>query len=345
MNFSIRGHSPLSHWVLVLAIAIIELWLAPQRASAQGQNLFMSDAYANIYKITSSGSFSLFASNLDEPYGMAFDKAGNLYVADSGDNAVYKFSSSGARSTFASGLNVPEDLAFDSSSNLYVANFEANDIIKITPGGNQSIFATNLPEPDGLAFDKAGNLYVADSADTANDISKITPSGTVTGFASGFNFPAQMAFDDASNLYVANVFGNSISKVTPLGLATTFASNLNQPIGLAINQAGDLFDGEDSGINEFVPPSGTPVPFAALPPEVVTANYLLFQPASAATKLTIRYSKNQVIISWPTSGTGFTLETNSNLSTTNWGNYSAAIINNSVTNVPSQARLFFRLVQ
>ena len=61
--------------------------------------------------------------------------------------------------------------------------------------------------------------------------------------------------------------------------------------------------------------------------------------------LTISYSGNQAIVSWPSSITGWTLQTNSDLSTANWGNYAGAIAQNAVTNSPPVGHLFFRLVR
>ena len=59
--------------------------------------------------------------------------------------------------------------------------------------------------------------------------------------------------------------------------------------------------------------------------------------------LTITYSGNQAIVSWPSSVTGWTLQTNANLGTTNWVNFGGTVINNSVTNSPPTGNLFFRL--
>jgi hypothetical protein len=59
--------------------------------------------------------------------------------------------------------------------------------------------------------------------------------------------------------------------------------------------------------------------------------------------LTITYSGNQAIVSWPLSATGWTLQTNNNLATGTWGNYAGAIVNNSATNSPPTGTLFFRL--
>ena len=59
--------------------------------------------------------------------------------------------------------------------------------------------------------------------------------------------------------------------------------------------------------------------------------------------LTITYSSNQAIVSWPSSVTGWTLQTNANLSTGNWVAYGGTILNNTVTNSPPMGNLFFRL--
>jgi hypothetical protein len=61
--------------------------------------------------------------------------------------------------------------------------------------------------------------------------------------------------------------------------------------------------------------------------------------------LTITYAGNQAIISWPSSVTGWTLQTNANLASPTWGNYLGAVVNNSVTNAPPKGNVFFRLMQ
>ena len=61
--------------------------------------------------------------------------------------------------------------------------------------------------------------------------------------------------------------------------------------------------------------------------------------------LTITYSGNQAIVSWPSSVIGWTLQTNNNLTTGTWGNYTGTMVNNSVTNAPPKGNIFFRLKQ
>jgi len=61
--------------------------------------------------------------------------------------------------------------------------------------------------------------------------------------------------------------------------------------------------------------------------------------------LTITYVGNQAIVSWDPSVTGWTLQTNNNLSTGTWANYLGVVSNNSVTNAPPTGTVFFRLKQ
>ena len=61
--------------------------------------------------------------------------------------------------------------------------------------------------------------------------------------------------------------------------------------------------------------------------------------------LTITNAGNQIIVSWPASATGWTLQTNDALATGTWGNYTGTVVNNSVTNSPANVNLFYRLTQ
>jgi hypothetical protein len=61
--------------------------------------------------------------------------------------------------------------------------------------------------------------------------------------------------------------------------------------------------------------------------------------------LTINYTGNAAMVSWPAAVTGWTLQTNATLATGTWGNYLGAVVNNRVTNSPPTGTLFFRLKQ
>jgi hypothetical protein len=122
---------------------------------------------------------SAFASGFNDPVGLAFDAAGNLYVVNDLGGAVNKVTPAGVVSAFASGFNGPADLAFDAAGNLYVANNGGNTVNKVTPAGVVSPFASGFSLPIGLAFDAAGNLYVANFNFGDGTVSKVSSTVTV----------------------------------------------------------------------------------------------------------------------------------------------------------------------
>src|SRR5207237_7262111 len=91
-----------------------------------------------IFRFTPSGVRSTFATGLYEPVALAFDREGNLFVADSGSgippmqSTIVKFALDGTRSTFAT-LNSSEllALAFDGGGNLFAS--DGLDILKFAP--------------------------------------------------------------------------------------------------------------------------------------------------------------------------------------------------------------------
>ena len=110
-----------------------------------------------------------FATGLNYPEGIAFDKNGNLYVANNGNNTVSEFSPTGAliNAAFVTGLSGPYGLAFDKNGNLYVSNETANTVSEYssTSALLKASFANDVaggntegPDPAGLAFDSQGNL-------------------------------------------------------------------------------------------------------------------------------------------------------------------------------------------
>ena len=188
---------------------------------------------------------------LSVPAGLAFDAAGNLYVASEGNNMIFKVTPAGAVSTFVDnshGLNQPIGLAFDASGNLYVANSNSDTIFKVTPAGAVSTFVDNthgLGHPYALAFDGSGNLYAANSS--IGTISKVTSAGAVSTFVDnshGLVFPDGLAFDAGGNLFVASRGTDSILQVTPAGAVSTVvdgSQGLSGPYGLAFDRSGRLY--------------------------------------------------------------------------------------------------------
>jgi sugar lactone lactonase YvrE len=79
-----------------LIIAWIAGVLLLTASNAQAQNLFeTSSGDGSIYEFTTNGVQSTFASGLSSPHGLAFDSAGDLFVADTGNHRILEFTNNG----------------------------------------------------------------------------------------------------------------------------------------------------------------------------------------------------------------------------------------------------------
>ncbi len=198
------------------------------------------------------------AARFSNPSAVAVDSAGNVYVADTGNDTIRKVTPGGVVTTLAGlgGTSGTND-AWGSAARFY--------------------------GPSGVAVDSAGNVYVAD---TWNDtIRKVTPGGLVTtlaglagssgtndgtGSAARFNYPYGVAADSAGNVYVADTYNDTIRKVTPGGAVTTLAglagtsgsadgtgsaAQFSYPSGVAADSVGNVYvvDIDNSTIRKVTP--------------------------------------------------------------------------------------------
>jgi len=239
-----------------------------------------------IRKFALSGQdLGIFASALNGPDGLAFDRAGNLYVANVFGNNITEFSPTGQDlGIFASlGLNQPLFLTFDSQGNLFVSNNADNSIHKLSPSGQDlGVFVSLLGVgcPTGLAFSRSGNLLVADGCDSV--IREYSPTGEDLGiFASaGLSNPGDFAVDAVGNVFVSNSddggeFRNTIHKFSPNGqdLGIFASTGLRSPAGLAFDPLGNLLVANneqtlgraDYSIRKFSPTGEDLGDFAVLP--------------------------------------------------------------------------------
>ncbi len=181
------------------------------------------------------------AASFHTPSALAFDHAGNLYVADTGNHAIRKIAPDGTVTTLA-------------------GNGTGGDADGLGR-------AASFNGPVGIAVDAAGIVYVAD---TYNDrIRRIARDGSVTtvaggskpgmadglGTAASFDTPSAIAVALDGTLYVADTGNHAIRKITPDGMVTTIAlppegerrAVLRRPVGLALTRDGYLYIAAGSG--------------------------------------------------------------------------------------------------
>jgi uncharacterized protein (TIGR03437 family) len=228
-------------------------------------NVFVEDTYINVVrKISPDGKITTVAGNGESGY--------------SGDNGP----AVSAKLNFA---NSPADLALDGAGNLYIADAGNNRIRKVSPDGIITTIAGNgtsdyagdngpanaaaLNFPTGVAVDGAVNIYIADFGN--NVIRKVSAAGVITTIAgnggsdySGDGGPATAAaiqpmtvrLDVAGNLYIGQADGH-LRKITLDGRIATIAgngqfqfsgdggpatrANLSLPTSVAVGNDGSLY--------------------------------------------------------------------------------------------------------
>jgi len=215
---------------------------------------------------------------------------GNIFTFAGNGNASY-FGDGGP--AYRGSINHPQGLAIDSAGNVYIADTLDNAVRKVTNGTITTLAGTGsagssgdsgqatsarLDHPSAVAVDNAGNVFVADTG--GNRVRKIDPLGVITtvagngdttfggdggpAAAASLSGPRGVAVDTAGNLYIADTGHNRIRKVTPDGAITTIAGNgaccyagdggsagtaqLNAPWGLWVDGRGSLYVA-DSGNN------------------------------------------------------------------------------------------------
>jgi len=232
-----------------------------------GQRVFRLQKNGRLTLVAGTGAFAeggdggqATNADLQAPTGMAFDRSGNLYVADLWGDRVRRIDAKGIITTIAgSGPTTMERATF--------SNPDPNQGFS---GDGGPATAARFYAPLGLAFDSHGTLYVADSFN--GRVRRISADGTVTSLDAS-SLPAPMwlprylAFDAAGNLYVADgapnalmanlIGGCRIVRVSPAGVMTVVAgtgkcgfsgdggpataAQLNNPNGLAFDSAGNLY--------------------------------------------------------------------------------------------------------
>jgi len=146
-------------------------------------------------------------ADLNRPFGVCLDAAGNLYIADNENHRIRMVAPNGTITTVAgtgtagsagdggpatkAQLNRPYDVKVDAAGDLFIADYSNSRIRMVTPDGVINTIAggsgpgytgdggaatgAKLDFPTGLAIDTNGNIYIADSSN--NVIRLLTPNG------------------------------------------------------------------------------------------------------------------------------------------------------------------------
>jgi len=204
------------------------------------------------------------------PAGLATDRAGSVYVADSKNGVVRMITAGGVISTVYGAPDGPQPIgiSLDQSGMLYVA--DTSTVVKrvLLAGAISFPLAGSYSAAHDLAVDASGTVYLVDG----NALRRISASGVVgviassalvplssdssNGRAAALSHPAGLALDSVGNLYIADSGTHRVRQITAQGVIATLAgtgsagysgddgpaaqSQLNAPRGLALTPNGSL---------------------------------------------------------------------------------------------------------
>jgi sugar lactone lactonase YvrE len=190
------------------------------------------------------------SARFNAPRGVAVDRVGNVYVADSDNSAIRKILPDGTVSTLATGLFYPYGLAVDAAGNVIVADTGSHRIRQVAPDGTVTTIAgstggwadgigtaAQFAVPYHVALDDAGNIFVADSNNAR--IRKIAPGGVVTtlagsgatgqadgpGATAEFFLPLGVAADSDGSVYVIDAWNQRVRRISAAGVVSTLTGS------------------------------------------------------------------------------------------------------------------------
>ncbi len=191
--------------------------------------------------------------DLGTPYGIAFDPAGELFVATG--SSLHRIDIAGGTTPYVGELGQGGPMVYGPDGTLYYASADDHRVRARLPSGEVIVIAgqgesgfdgdggpallAHLNYPTSIALDAGGNLYVADTQNSrvrridaaTGVITTIAGSGTwgyngdnLPALETNLGFPQALAFDSAGNLYIA-AESRILRLDTATGLITTVAGN------------------------------------------------------------------------------------------------------------------------
>jgi sugar lactone lactonase YvrE len=233
---------------------------------AAGNIYIASQASAYVFKLSSTGTLSVFAGLGYGGYnkdgikatsaliggvtGLAIDGAGNVYLADAAGSRIRKVNTAGIISTVAgngtkcdhsqvcgdgglalsANLNLPESIALDSKGNIYIADM-TDDRIRVVNTGTTTITIAGQTIKPGYIQAVAGNGQPCANVHGT----KPTCGDGGSAKAAYLNMPYGVAVDSTGNIYIADTHDQEVRIVSPAGIINTFAGTgaacYNQRLG------------------------------------------------------------------------------------------------------------------
>lgn len=215
----LQGRNPFLSGRSFVLFTICALFLTFASTSAYSQGVLTITPGQTISTTAGTGSYDNGASGISatsaalaNPASVAYDSAGNLYIADTNNQVIRKIDSTGIATIVAgsgnqgfsgdggaatsAALNNPLGIAVDAGGNLYIADTQNQRVRKVSNGVITTIAGTGtfgysgdggpatqatLASPSGVAVDSSGNVYIADTNNHL--IRKVASNGTITTFA------------------------------------------------------------------------------------------------------------------------------------------------------------------
>ena len=195
----------------------------------------------SLYKITPNYAVKPYVTSLINPTGLALGPRGELFVSCRHDGTIHRVVPSGQSEQWVEGMGIATGLAFDRAGNLFVGDrsgtifkISPSREIFVFATLEPSVAAYHL------AFHPSGELYVSGPTTSSYDrVYRITQGGEVHVFYRGLGRPQGMAFDKDANLYIAASYAGrrGIVRISPQGHAEHVLSG-SALVGLALTSTG-----------------------------------------------------------------------------------------------------------
>ena len=205
-----------------------------------------------------------------DPFGVAADDDGNIYVTDGLGGRLYKVTAKGEVALITDQLDMPSHLAVAPDGSLVVANTGANRIVRVNPkSGELSMIAIDqagIKGPIGVAVDRTNaiifsNTYAQQIHLISKNKERVFGSPQPVEPKQEFDTPCGVALMEDGAMVVADTGNHRICRIAPDGSVTTVAGNgeanekdgalleasFNEPMAIAVAGENSFYVADAAG--------------------------------------------------------------------------------------------------